>query len=141
MFFYKTLLAVLVSTAVVSAIPLLGSDELDGVIGKTPLKNLGLGDTLNRVLGQLGEIKEAIAPEKLTQGIEIPKVSAIVDGASAMIPKTVSGVVDEVKNTASGVVGTASGVIPGSVSGVVDKALNIASGAAPNIKDGASDEE
>ncbi|CAO4375893.1 unnamed protein product [Caenorhabditis nigoni] len=140
MLFYKALLALIVSTAVVSSLPVLGSDELDGVIGETPLKNLGVADTLNRVLGQLEEIKEAIAPEKLTQGIEIPKVSAIVDGASAMIPKTVSGVVDKVKNTASGVFGTASGVVPGSVSGVVDKALNIASGAASNIKDDASDE-
>ncbi|UMM31225.1 hypothetical protein L5515_012791 [Caenorhabditis briggsae] len=137
MLFYKALLAILASTADVWALPVLGDSngllngltgKLHGVVGKAPLNINKLDDIFQQLLNLLEGIKHRLNILEIRIP-EINDVNGIVDGASAMIPEPVSGVVDTVQNTASGVVDTAAGVVPGPVS----DALNEVKDAAVNI--------
>ncbi|PIC37532.1 hypothetical protein B9Z55_016127 [Caenorhabditis nigoni] len=138
MLFYKALLAVLVSTAVVSALPGLGGGLLNGLTGQlhgalenTPLGNLNIAELidLEELLGQILEKLEGV------KNTGSGAASGVLGTASGVIPEPVSGVVNTVQNTASGAVDTASNMIP---TGMVNDVVNTASGAASNVVDAAS---
>ncbi|CAO4375891.1 unnamed protein product [Caenorhabditis nigoni] len=117
MLFYKALLAVLASTAVVSALPALGNPnellngltgQLYGVVGKPPLNILKLEDIIQQLLDQLEGIKKSLPISE----IETPDVNGIVNGASAMIPEPVSDALNGVKNAASDIGNDVVSMIP-----------------------------
>ncbi|PIC37531.1 hypothetical protein B9Z55_016126 [Caenorhabditis nigoni] len=138
MLFYKALLVVLVSTAVVSALPALGNPNelLNGLTGQlhgaVPIGNLG--ELIQQLLGQLKDIKAKLPIDDIHNVIKDVKdtasgaASGVVDGASAVIPEPLSGVVNEVEGAASGAVDNAANMIQ-----------NAASDAAGNVVDAASD--
>ncbi|CAO4375892.1 unnamed protein product [Caenorhabditis nigoni] len=140
MLFYKALIAVLVSTAVVSALPALGNPSellngltgnLNGALENTPLGSLNLGDliALNDLLGQILGKLEGV--KNAASGV----ASNVVNTASGAVPEPLSGAVQSAQNAASGVVDTASNMIP---TGMVNDVVSTASGAASNAVDAAS---
>ncbi|ULT98053.1 hypothetical protein L5515_012790 [Caenorhabditis briggsae] len=95
MLFYKALLAILASTAVVWALPVLGDSngllngltgKLNGALGNTPLGNLNIAelidlDELLELLEMLKEIKKNIS---LTGELK-PELEDVVDDGEATI--------------------------------------------------------